>query len=110
MKTIERLTDDSFFDRSESTQAYGRFERESFLKSVGAAYDLRSRYVHTGAPFAFWVSWNLCNNEVGIGEPVLADRELSGILARAPTYVGLERIIRYSLLRFAQEQGAYVEP
>jgi hypothetical protein len=38
------------------------------------------------------------------------DRDLGSILAKAPTYLGLERIARYALLRFAQANGAYLDP
>jgi hypothetical protein len=41
---------------------------------------------------------------------VTGDKELGRILAKAPTYVGLERVTRHALPRFAQSHGAYVEP
>jgi hypothetical protein len=111
VRTIVQLTDGvGFFDRSESSRAYGRFKTETFRDCVAAAYDLRSRYVHTGVPFGHWISENHCNNEVQIGQPVVGDGETEKILARAPTYIGLERAMRHSLLRFAQMQGVYVQP
>lgn len=30
------------------------------------------------------------NNEVQIGQPVMEDKELAKIIARSPTYIGLE--------------------
>jgi hypothetical protein len=110
VETIVRLTEGvNFFDRSESSQQYASLKSETFRESVAAAYDLRSTYVHTGVPFGQWVSENHCNNEVQIGKPLLGDTETEKILFRAPTYIGLERIIRHSLLRFAQMKGVYVE-
>jgi len=111
VKTILLLTDESFFSRSESKQPYGRFKYDNFQETISAAYDLRSRYVHTGIPFGTWVGQSAGKDcsEVQFGKPVLEDRELSKILAKAPTFIGLERIIRYCLLRFAESHGAYIE-
>lgn len=81
---------------------------ESFRSAIAAAYDLRSRYVHTGVPFGGWISF--WQNEVQIGRPVVEDKELGKILALAPTFTGLERVIRYCILRFAQMHEAYIEP
>jgi len=103
------LLDDSFFERTESQQPYGRLVATDIRKVVSAAYDLRSKYVHTGVPFGNWIRWSRFNNEVQFGRPITEDKEFSDILAKAPTYVGLERIIRYCLLQFAAKNGAFVE-
>jgi hypothetical protein len=111
VQTITRFVDHSFFDRSESRDHFGRLSSESFEKTVGAAYDLRSKYVHTGVPFGRWVSLRVAgsNTEMQVGRPVVSDKDLGDILARAPTLVGLERILRYCLLRFAEANGGYVD-
>jgi len=111
VKTITNLIDDGFFTRSEAKEPFGRFKADSFKNSIGAAYDLRSRYVHTGVPFGNWISLSLggINSEVPFGKPVVEDDEFEKILAIAPTYVGLERVIRYCLLTFAKQNGAYVD-
>ncbi|MGO9122055.1 MAG: hypothetical protein ACLQPD_31140 [Desulfomonilaceae bacterium] len=111
VQTILQLVDSSFFQRSECRNPVGSLKADSFDASV-SAYDLRSRYVHTGIPFGRWVSLRTggMNNEVQIGPPVVEDKEFGKILEKAPTYVGLERVIRYCLLRFAQLQDAYIEP
>lgn len=110
VQTITSLVDTAFFDRSESKEQHARLSSDSFGKAVGAAYDLRSKYVHTGIPFGRWVSLHLAgrNIEVQLGKPVVTDQELGKILAHAPTLVGLERIVRYCLLRFAEENGGYI--
>lgn len=106
VKTLENLVDDSFFSRFEGATADWALRRESFSRCMAAAYDLRSRYVHTGIPFGHWVSHGSpMNSEVMVGRPVTNDRKLSDILSRAPTLVGLERVIRYALLRAAEAQG-----
>jgi hypothetical protein len=106
VQTITNLVDLSFFDRSDSRDPLSRLTSDSFEKAVAAAYDLRSKYVHTGIPFGHWVS--LFNSEVQLGRPVVEDNELGKILAQAPTLVGLERIVRYCLLRFAEANGGYI--
>ncbi len=111
VETIIGLIDDRFFEASEAGHGVGSFMPDDFRKSVAAAYDLRSKYVHTGAPFGSWVSLQLGerNTEVQFGKPDVNDKGLAKILEWAPTLVGLERVIRYSLIQFAALQGAYVE-
>jgi hypothetical protein len=108
VKTIMQLVDPVFFQRSEDSGACGKFKVDSFETSISAAYDLRSRYVHTGISFGYWVFYT--SSEVQIVQPIVADKEFGKILKKAPTYAGLERVIRYCLLRFAQSNGAYIEP
>ena len=81
------------------------------MKSMASAYDLRSRYVHTGVPFGSWISLAMSgdNNEIQVGAPIVKeDKELGKLIGHAPTFVGLERVTRYVLLRFAEKHGAYV--
>ncbi|HPQ44577.1 MAG TPA: hypothetical protein PKZ42_10145 [Syntrophales bacterium] len=68
-------------------------------------------YIHTGVPFGSWVSMGSGgrNDEIQFGKPVVEDSKLGDILAKAPTYIGLERVIRYCLLKFAIENGAYTD-
>ena len=112
VQTIVGLVDSSFFERSEAgDDGVGSFKAENFQRSMAAAYDLRSKYVHTGAPFGSWVSLQLGgrNTEVQVGKPVINDKGLSKVLEHAPTLVGLERVIRFCLLQFAVRNGAFVE-
>jgi len=111
-KAIVRFVDDDFFARSESRNGAAPLKRESFSNAIRAAYDLRSQYVHTGISFGNIVFKGAggLNGESQLGVPVVGDETLGTILSRAPTYVGLERIIRFCLLKFAQENGAYAEP
>jgi hypothetical protein len=110
VQTITGLVDCAFFDRSESKEQFAQLKSDSFEAAIGAAYDLRSKYVHTGMPFGSWVSRSIggSNAEIQVGKPVVIDKEFGKILARAPTLVGLERIVRYCLLRFAEKNGAYI--
>ncbi len=112
VRTITDLVDDNFFTRSESSAQFGRFKPESFVKTVAAAYDLRSRYVHTGVPFGAWIERSVggVNCEVQVGRPIVDDRTYGKILANAPTFVGLERLVRYCLLRYAEQKGVFLPP
>lgn len=112
VETIVSLVDREFFQRSEASESFGGFKANTFSACISSAYDLRSRYVHTGIPFGNWISLSTggMNNETQIGRPVVDDKELGAILAEAPTYIGLERVMRYCLLQFAKSHGAYVEP
>jgi hypothetical protein len=112
VKTIVELVDSTFFERSETKDEIARFKLESFENQIAAAYDLRSRYVHTGTPFGSRVSLRLGgdNSEIQVGEPVVGDKQFGKVLALAPTLIGLERVIRYCLLRFAEKHGGYLAP
>lgn len=109
IETINNFIDPSFFNQSEADWELGQFKPETFRQSVAAAYDLRSKYVHTGTPFGRWISLRLRgNNEVQIAKPVLDDKDFAKVIHRAPTFIGLERLIRYCLIRFAERHGAYL--
>ena len=111
VQAIVSLVDNGFFARTEAEVPNLALRQANFEKTVGAAYDVRSKYVHVGAQFGAWVMHGPGRNaEISIGRPVIPDKEFAKVLHRAPTFVGLERLIRYCLLRFAEKHGAYVEP
>lgn len=108
-KTINDLIppDSDFFQRTESIMPpIGQFQSDNFADAISAAYKLRSKYVHTGMPFGAWIKQDN-NNSERIGNAVVEDSELGTILSKAPSYVGLERVMRYCLLQFAKTQGVY---
>lgn len=94
--------DAPFFEGSEADQAFWGFKADAFKASISAAYDLRSRFVHTGQSFGGWVEPTHHINDIQGGQPVVQDKEVAKILFRAPTVVGLERATRYLILRFAE--------
>ncbi len=108
-KKICNLLTDLFFENTESLQPFTALKKENIKDRIDAAYDLRSRYVHTGIDFGNWVSYTSTNAEIQTGTPVVKDREFKNILAKAPTFIGLERIMRFCLLRFLQLQGIPVD-
>jgi Apea-like HEPN len=106
---LEHISDD-FFDRSEALHDHGKLRQDDFERRVGAAYDLRSVHLHSGASFGVWVSRIAMsgNEEIQAGAPVVNNKDLGKALKWAPTLFGLERIIRVCLLRFAEKNGAYI--
>ena len=40
------------------------------------------------------------NQEVIHGDPVIGDKDMQKSIKRSPTFIGLERIVRYSLIKF----------
>lgn len=103
VRTFADLTDAAFFERGEAEHVWARHRSDRFLKTLGAAYDLRSRYVHTGKGFGARVqSRGSAPADVQAGRAIDDDKDFATILAAAPTFAGLERIVRYGLLRFAK--------
>jgi hypothetical protein len=109
LKTILSLLTDLFFENTESLQPFTSLKKEDIKDRIAAAYDLRSRYVHTGIDFGGWVSASSTNAEIQTGTPVVDDKEFKTILAKAPTFIGLERIMRFCLLSFLQKQGIPID-
>ena len=107
IRVLCSLLDDGFYCAPDSTPIHARFAPNNIKESVGAAHDLRSRYVHTGAPFRKWVepALGMGGGDLQIGRPVVEDRALGRILAAAPTFLGLERLVRYSVLSFMASHG-----
>ncbi|GAB4184369.1 MAG: hypothetical protein Fur006_21920 [Coleofasciculaceae cyanobacterium] len=112
--TLNNLINESFFKNTESRVENARFTKENFEKNIKAAYDLRSRYVHVGFEFKDWLGV-YAGNERNLSElqipgliPNVDDRELKKIIEQAPTYMGLERMIRFALLRFLHTNGVYI--
>lgn len=109
VKTMMLLINDHFFTNSESKRDYTQLRKDGIERRIAAAYDLRSRYVHTGIEFGDWIKHDGLYDgqdisEVLDGTPELNDRKLVKLLELAPTYFGLERIVRFCLLRFIHRE------
>lgn len=108
---ILRLLKSDFFNVSETNQPYGALRADDIEKRVKAAYDLRSQYVHSGVNFGQWTHphGNLLT-EIQLGQQVIEGKtKLAKTIAMAPTYHGLERIMRYCLLRFIHLNGVSID-
>lgn len=97
--------DDKFFENSEAKHSYQKLTMSDIKQRLKAAYNLRSKYVHAGQTPSGWMSVAYLNDneEIHHGSPVLEDKEMKKAVKRSPTFIGMERIIRYSLLRFLEK-------
>ena len=112
VKTVLYLLEPYFFQQSEAKESYDRLNQDDISIRIKAAYDLRSLYVHTGVNFGMWIDPQHCsrfNNEIQMGEPVIENKDLKKILIKSPTFIGLERIMRFCLLRFMHLNGVFID-
>jgi hypothetical protein len=102
---LSKLVNQAFFEGSESQEDFYRIRPEDFETRVVAAYDLRSAFLHAGKTFGGWVTaLDHRNAEVSIGKPSAGDAEWKKLIERIPTLIGMERVIRFCLLRFLHQQ------
>jgi hypothetical protein len=105
-----RLLSPYFFQQTEASEKFYALKKDGIAARIRAAYDLRSRYIHTGLGFGKWVMIRTaCNEEVHIGIPVVDDHGFRDLLVKAPTFFGLERIMRFCLLRFMHLYGSPID-
>jgi uncharacterized protein DUF6966 len=105
---LRSLLNEKFFTRTEAKGPHAERTRLRFAdieKRLKAAYDVRSQYVHTGRTFGAHPDSTLgwCN-EIQIGRPRTGSDKLDEALEWAPTFLGLERVIRFGLLRMAHKE------
>ena len=100
--TILKLLNDYFFTQTESMNPIYSLKKDVIERRIMATYDLRSLYLHTGISFGRYILVPTENflNEIQISEFIVEPKELRKLLYLSPTYIGLERIIRFCLLRF----------
>lgn len=121
-KTILDLLNDYFFINTEANE-HGRLtksaknpmwkggsEEITIERRIKAAYDLRSLYVHTGVDFSYAVlPLRPIFNEVQIGLRHFDSKTMEEAVLLAPTYLGMERIMRYCLVRFVHLHGVSID-
>ncbi|MAD76480.1 MAG: hypothetical protein CML20_17115 [Rheinheimera sp.] len=101
-KCILDCLDKDFFSRSEAVNDFEKLTELDIKQRLKAAYNLRSKYVHAGKLPSSWMAVNYLNDnqEVIHGDPVIGDKDMQKSIKRSPTFIGLERIVRYSLIKF----------
>ena len=122
VRSLLTLLDEDFYAAGQADEANHRAFLAEGMKDLdgnefdmarclGSAYDVRSRYVHTGAPFEFPVAstTRLGVSDRTIGRPALADSRFAMTLEKSPTLCGLERILRYCLLKLMGMSGTEPE-
>lgn len=112
VRAMEELLTAPFFSASEANNELYRLKKQDIGDRLSAAYDLRSQHVHSGIQFGESISRSLAGeaSELQIGFPVVGNKTFEKVLFKAPTYFGLERIIRYCLLRFIHTRGVQIDP
>lgn len=103
------LLNDTFFAVSEvkdsARNGIYNFTRDNIDTAIKAAYDLRSDFVHTGGKYSnSLMPMPQVYNEIINNNPCGCDPELGKLFEKAASFTGLERIMRYCLLRFIHTQ------
>ena len=102
---ITSLLTSKFFAKTDSVHEWGSLRAVDIAKRVAAAYDVRSQYVHKGRSFVQAViPPPQLSTEVNFGRPVMDDKDFAKILERMPTFWGMERIVRFCLLRIVHTE------
>ncbi|MCY3966460.1 MAG: hypothetical protein OXG83_15620 [Acidobacteria bacterium] len=97
VRALTSLLDSDFYESCDDPPHY-RLEQENIEKHIGAAYDLRSLYLHTGEPFRTAISTGYVQSFIP-GELDSSNKNLRKASRDAPTLIGLERLIRYAILK-----------
>lgn len=122
-KTILDFLNDYFFTNTEANE-HGKLSKSdtnlfwkdgkeeiTIERRVKAAYDLRSLYVHTGVDFSQAVlPIPSILNETQIGLRHFDSDSMETAVLLSPTYLGMERIMRYCLVRFTHLHGIAIDP
>jgi hypothetical protein len=97
---IDELIDDAFFHTKNNS-----LTPTSLKQGIAAAYDLRSCYIHTGEQFGMWI--DPVNGRAGDTEIIptsflglCEDENIAALLRKSLTYLGLEKVVRYVILKF----------
>ena len=94
--------DDEFFRKPEAKNSFEQLGKDDIRQRLKAAYNIRSQFVHAGKFHSGWMSVNYLNNneEVLHGSPIIGNRDTEKMIKRSPTFIGMERIMRYALITF----------
>lgn len=102
--TLMGLLTPEFFTVNElpAERPYGALASDTVENAIKAAYDIRSAYVHSGRTFGQYIDVPI---EMPLGTRVHNDPKMKPFIKSvnlAPTFKGLERIMRFCLLRFLE--------
>ena len=103
-RVILKLLSIKFFDGFEGDTAWMAVSVKGIRRNIMSTYDLRSHYIHTGARFGPFIEPMHLGSEVG-GSWVMDDKKLKKLLNNSFTFLGMERVIRFCLLRFLALNG-----
>lgn len=98
---LTRLVAPAFFEGHECSEEWAALKPEDFGMRLNAAYDLRSKFLHSGARFAVWAEQLRHENaEIVPGKPAHGTPEWKELISRIPTLLAVERVMRFCLLKF----------
>jgi hypothetical protein len=107
--TLCDLLTTAVYSGSQAVYEQGRLSAARLEPALKAAYDLRSSYVHTGQDFGNWIRADPSRSDFLLGTPVVVSKELKKILIAAPTFLLLERLIRFALLSYMHRYLAFID-
>jgi len=105
---FENENNDLPADKYIKREYLNRISKERAQQHIKYSYDLRSLYIHAGKAFAqYIIPFQNMISETRIGEVTndVGDSEYRKIVNNSLTYVGLERLTRFCLLRFIHKFG-----
>lgn len=101
---------DEFFLKDETINNVGRITKENSESVIKAGYDLRSLYVHEGLNFGDYVTPSKnYHNEVVMFMPNGLEPNATKAISNSPSFLGLERVIRFSLLSLLNANGVPID-
>jgi hypothetical protein len=97
-----------FFNGSEALDALHRLTPDNAERSLEAAYDVRSQYVHGGCHFGDSVRGLMYEDIVPCFR---SDYEKSfvSLILKSTTFLGLERVLRFGLLSLLHQSGVAID-
>ena len=107
---LAKLLNGNFYDGSECTRDFLKLKPESILKHLKAAYTVRSQFLHNGTRFGQWVLSLEGGSEIMAGVPAYGSNDWKKLISNIPTLYGLERVIRFCLLRFVHQRISPIHP
>ncbi len=96
---LSTLLDDSFFLHTYSTNKQWSIQKENILTNLKYTYDLRSQLIHSGLEIGRVLNIDNLGAELFSVIPLGISKDNFKKLSKSLNFIGLERVIRYSLLK-----------
>lgn len=112
IKTLTSLLNDYYFKNDIDDLPQGKYlnriSKDNAEQAIKYSYSIRNKYLHSGRPFGQYMRpFRNMISEIRVGEVDIhvGDSDFRKAVNNALTFVGLERLIRFCLLRFIQKFG-----
>lgn len=100
---IMSYLDDDFFTRTESLERQKRLTPENASEAIKRAYGLRSKYVHAGSDSGLGLMSSVAGGVVEVWGDLIRNGKEDKSVSASLSLVGLERVVRYCLLKRSKE-------